>query len=102
MLYRLFTENKNYDQIEKLVSESFDGFTLIKTDGIWQGESEHSLIIEIDKPNGYISESGIILQTVQDAGGVVALIEQLCYAIKKLNQQDKILVQRIESDSKLV
>lgn len=86
MVYRLFTENRNYDQIKKLVGECFDGFTIIKADGVWQGESEHSLIIEIDYPH-------------KDS---YKKIEQLCYAIKKLNQQDKILVQRIESDSKLV
>lgn len=87
MLYRLFTENKNYEQVKKLVSDLFDGFTIIKADGIWQGESEHSLIIEIE---------------VNSPVAFYRKIESLCYAIKKLNQQDKILVQRIESDSKLV
>lgn len=87
MLYRLFTENKNYDGIKKLVCDVFDGFTIIKTDGIWQGKSEHSLIIEIELDGINIYENKL---------------NQLCYAIKKLNQQDKILVQRIESDSKLV
>lgn len=87
MLYRLFTENKNYDQIKKLVCDLFDGYTIIKADGIWKGESEHSLIIEIN---------GDVRIFANDA------IQQLCFAIKKLNQQDKILVQRIESDSKLV
>lgn len=86
MLYRLFTENKNYEQVKKLVCKYFDGATIIKAEGIWQGESEHSLIIEICW--------GVITSKNE--------IDQLCYAIKKLNQQDKILVQRIESDSKLV
>ena len=84
-LYRLFTENRQYDQIKKLVCEYFDGCTLIKAEGIWQGKSEHSLIIEID-----------------DQYKCWEKIERLCFAIKKLNEQDKILVQRIESDSKLV
>lgn len=85
MLYRLFTENKNYDQIKKLVCDYFDSFTIIKAEGLWQGESEHSLTIEIEGGNYDMSR-----------------ISNLCYVIKKLNQQDKILVQRIESDSKLV
>lgn len=88
MLYRLFTENKNYDQIKKLAGDLFDGFTIIKTDGVWQGESEHSLIIEID-----ISDN---------RPDVTPKIKVLCYQIKKLNQQDKVLVQKIDCESKLV
>lgn len=85
MLYRLFTENKNYDQIKKLVNQYFPGFTVIKVDGVWHGVAEHSLIIEIDDDNITYTD-----------------IKGLCYNLKKLNQQDKILVQRIESESKLV
>lgn len=87
MLYRLFTENKNYEQVKKLVGNYFKGFTIIKAEGVWQGESEHSLIIEIELNGISIYENNIA---------------QLCYVLKKLNQQDKILVQQIESDSKLI
>lgn len=87
LLYRLFTENRNYDQIKKLVCNYFDGFTIIKAEGVWQGESEHSLIIEIE---------------VNSPVAFYRRIETLCFAIKKLNNQDKILVQRIECESKLV
>lgn len=87
MLYRLFTENKNYEDVKKLVCKHFDGATIIRAEGIWQDESEHSLIIEI---------------VVNSPVAFYRQIETLCYAIKKLNQQDKILIQRIESDSKLV
>jgi hypothetical protein len=86
MLYRLLTENKNYEQIKKLVCEYFDGTTIIKADGIWHGKSEHSLIIEISGAANYD----------------MSAVSNLCFAIKKLNQQDKILVQRIECESKLV
>ena len=85
MLYRLFTENKNYEQVKNLIREIFVSATIIKAEGLWQGESEHSLIIEV------LADDKCEQQ-----------IRQLCYNIKKLNQQDKILVQRIESDSKLV
>ena len=88
MLYRLFTENRNYDQLKSLVCHYFDGATLITAEGIWQGNSEHSLIIEIE--------------CIYLCHNVPERIERLCYDIKKLNQQDKILVQRIESDSQLV
>jgi len=69
MLYRLFTENKNYEQIKKLIRDYFDGATIIKADGIWQGKPEHSLIIEIN-----------------DQYKCGEKINGLCYAIKKLNK----------------
>lgn len=85
MLYRLFTENKNYQDIRVYLDEYFpNGYTLNAVWGFWHGHREKSLIIEIDIPKND------------------SKIEHLCYAIKKLNQQDKILVQRIESDSKLI
>ncbi len=85
MLYRLLTENKNYKQVKTLVCELFDGATFIKADGVWQGETEHSLIIEIDgSKNDYDN------------------IVSLCYRIKKLNKQDKILVQQLDASSKLI
>lgn len=87
MLYRLFTQNLNYEQVRGLVTAIVDGATLIKAEGIWQGESEHSLIIEIDDYYDGVTDTKI---------------DQLCYAIKKLNQQDKIFMQIIESESKLV
>lgn len=85
MLYRLFTENKNYDQIKKLVASELGCATIFKADGLWRQKYEHSLIIEINIPDVNYRK-----------------IEALCYAIKKLNQQDKILVQRIDCKSNLI
>lgn len=87
MLYRLFTQNQNYDEVKQLVCEAFDGATIIKANGLWQGKTEHSLIIEIE---------------VNSPVSFYRRIEQLCYAIKKLNQQNKILVQIIDCNSRLV
>ena len=87
MLYRLFTENKNYEQIKSLVCDLFDGATFIKAEGIWQSVSEHSLIIEID---------------IEDGPDTKPKIKTLCFQIKKLNSQDKILVQQIKIDSNLI
>lgn len=88
MLVRLLTENKNYTTVRGLIYEQFQGFTIIKAEGLWQGTSEHSLIIEIDLPTLDRPEQ--------------QKIEQLVYAIKQLNKQDKVLVQYIESESKLL
>ena len=90
MLYRILTENKNYDEVKNLVCGYFTSVTIIRTNGVWKNESEHSLIIEIDD----LITDGIEVKEFE--------IEQLCYRIKKLNQQDKILVQKINCDSRLV
>lgn len=83
MLYKICTENKNYDSIVNLVAEKFTGFTIIKVDGHWTGGSEHSLIIEIVTPDG------------QGDGATRDKVEHLAYAIKKLNDQESVLVQYI-------
>lgn len=88
MLYRILTENQNYDEIKKLLNEWFDNATIIKANGLWQDKTEHSLIIEID--------------SIIDYQVIISDIEQLCYQIKKLNQQDKILVQIINCNSRLI
>lgn len=87
MLIRILTENKNYTGIADIVSAYFDSFTMIKTDGYWHGKQEHGLIIEID-------DTDIPIDT--------KVIRQACYAIKKLNKQNKILVQCIECNSMLI
>lgn len=87
-LIRIFTENKNFSEIEELVGKYFDGATFIKAEGLWRGEREHSLIIEI----------------VTDLGRLTGIkrIERLCYDIKELNNQDTVLVQYIEIQSRLI
>lgn len=83
MLYRILTENKNHDKTIWLVSEHFDGFTVITATGYWQGKPEHSLIIEIG-PDAKMGD-----------GDARTQIEKLAYAIKKQNGQQAVLVQRI-------
>ncbi len=73
MLYRIYTENKNYEQVKKLVTQYLQGATIIKAEGLWQGQWEQSLIIETFQLFG---------------GGVFGLAD----AIKKLNKQDATLV----------
>ncbi len=87
MLYRIFTENKNYQGVVDIVSSHHDGFTIIKSDGYWKKEAEHSLIIEID---------------INSPVAIYATIPKICFAIKKLNKQDKILVQKINCESQLI
>jgi hypothetical protein len=85
MLTRILTGNKNYGDVKKLVRQHFASFTIINAEGCWHGRSEHTLIIEI-----------LITEPENQK------IEKLAYAIKKLNQQNAVLVQYIESRSRLI
>lgn len=80
MLYRILTEQKNLPNVIKIVSEHFDGFTLIKGKGYWQRVAENSLIIEIDACNKLID---VIRQTAEE--------------IRDYNKQQCVMVQCIES-----
>jgi hypothetical protein len=94
MLARICTKNKNNQDIRKLTREKFAACTFIITDGMWHGEWEHSLIIEIliedDNPKG------AFISTIRQK------VESLAYAIKKLNKQENVLVQYLPCESKLV
>lgn len=88
MIARIFTENKNYHDVVKLVRQSLPCATFIRAEGLWQGQTEKTLIIEIDcgtRPDEYRKRA-----------------EKIAWAVKKLNQQEKILVQWIECQSDLI
>ena len=85
MLYRILTENLNRKRIERIISKSFKGFSLIKSQGFWEGIKENSLIIEI-------SGSKKIAGKVK-----VSALE-----IKKANKQDAVLIQVFSDNSFLV
>lgn len=47
LLYRIQTEDKNRDGIEKTVSDFFDGYTVLSGTGFWKSDKEPTLVIEI-------------------------------------------------------
>jgi hypothetical protein len=86
MLYRILTEDINQLKTEKtieLVSKFFNGFTLIKGIGYWQGKPENCLIFEIQ---------------TDDKKDVFWLANQ----IKLQNNQESVLVQEIKSTAKFI
>ena len=85
MLYRIYTENKNQKEIEKIVGKDFEGFTIFKAKGFWRLQAEKSLIIEIESP-------GIGKEKVN----------KLAKKIKKANEQEAVLVQEIKNNNWLV
>lgn len=80
MLYRIFTENKNQNQIEQIINKYFEGFTIVKGDGFWRAQKENSLIIEI------------VTEEPKDK------INSIAKEIKVVNGQDAVLVQRIKNN----
>jgi len=86
-LHRICTENKNYEAIlDRLDMQFPGGYTIINANGAWQGKREKSLIIEV----------------VSDAPSIESDIGKLAYWLKKYNEQETVLVQVIEIDSRLL
>jgi len=84
-LYRIYTEDKNRKKVLWLVGHEFSGFTVIKTTGYWNHESERSLIIEVladelKKPT----------------------VQQLCELIRSLNNQDSVLMTETEVHTEFI
>ena len=77
-MYRIITENKNRDWIEKQVGYSFDGFSVIEQTGYWKGKRESSLCIEI----------------VTDV--TIRPIQYICQQICQHNEQESVLLQELD------
>jgi hypothetical protein len=75
-VYRIYTENKNLGAIKKNLSKTFEGYTIIKTSGIWKGKEEESIIIEIVSSNP----------------NELSYIQAFAETIKRFNQQDSVLI----------
>ena len=81
--FKIYTENKNEDWIKELLNISFDGFTIIYTQGHWKGKQEDSIIVEIltdDK----------------------ALIKAVSQKIKAYNNQEAVLISGHDVDVELI
>jgi uncharacterized membrane-anchored protein YitT (DUF2179 family) len=83
--FRIYTENKNQEKIEEIISRHFDGFTIYKAEGFWRLQKEKTLVIEI------LGESNIVEK-----------INSAAKEIKKENNQDAVLVQKIKNNNWLV
>lgn len=89
MLVRILTENKNYPDVLHCIKTTIDGATVYNNaNGLWDNKWEHTLVIELNFDKLDEKSQG--------------LIDGLCYQIKRLNKQDKILVQYIDCTSRLI
>ena len=88
MIYRIITERR--DNLRELTARFFDSCTRIEASGDWKGVSEDSMIIEIDAHGA---------DTRQE---FAARVRSLAELIRTTNNQEAVLVQRIESTSVLI
>ena len=86
-LYRVITENKNYQDITKYLMEHKLDATIIQANDLQQGQIEKSIVIEL-VDSGTPSTRAI---TEQD-------IEKFVYWLKKHNSQDKVMLQEINAE----
>ena len=77
-MYRILTEDKNRDKVLAFVNQYFDGYTWYAANGAWKGETESTLVIEIE-------------------GGWPEAIGEIAHEIKTVNKQQSVLVQEIHS-----
>lgn len=52
-LFRLYTENKNVPLIKEILDEHLESYTVFFCMGVWHGEKEQSLVIEILGPSAW-------------------------------------------------
>jgi len=98
VLYRIITQNKNRSEIITMLRRHFDGFTIYRATGYWKDTIEPALIIELDDIGDYTAQNEYTFR--EDGFG--REVENLVKLIKKTNQQDTVLLQKINSESELI
>jgi hypothetical protein len=84
-LFRIYTEDINRDAVLAITGQTFDAFTCIPSNGVWQGTSEASLILEI---------------AGKDSDAIA--VRGLAQHIKAMNHQDAVLITRTPFEGVLV
>jgi len=82
-MYRILTESKNVALVKTGLGDLGLDFTLYSGDGSWRGQEERSLIIELDNITRELAEKAARL-------------------IKRINSQEKVLLQEIQVTSRFV
>jgi len=82
-MYRILTESKNLDLVKASLAELGFNYTVYRGDGSWKGQEEHSLAIELDN---------ITKKRARKAARL----------IKRVNRQEKVLLQEIPVKSEFI
>jgi len=88
MLVRLFTEDKNYDAVVKIVGRYFNNFSVLPYKGYWLGKPEPALCIEIDMLNA--------------PPNWLARVKCIASEIKTINKQQTVLLQKIQTQTEIL
>jgi hypothetical protein len=92
MIIRICTEYKNHERVRELCAKRFDAFTIYYGLGGWKGKLEASMTIEI----------AVLRQDADGRNGQKFQAVCLCNEIKKLNDQEAVLLQYIEAHNELI
>ena len=87
MLYRIYTEDKNDYELDSLVSKFSNSFTRYNTTGFYKLKKEGSVVYEFFIGNSIFGNK---------------MMMQLCAEIKKLNNQESILIVKLHSEHEFV
>jgi hypothetical protein len=82
-MYRILTEDKNADQVKRMLEGLGLDYTVYYGDGSWRGQAENSMTIELDNAS-------------EDVAETVAKL------IKQTNFQQSVLLQEIPVTSRLI
>lgn len=85
MMFRVFTEDVNRPKIEAIAGKFFPAFTMMPAQGIWNGQKENSLVIEVIGDKNLEEPVNLMAQE-----------------IKLANRQESVLVQRLLNSNWLV
>jgi hypothetical protein len=82
-MYRILTENKNADQVKRMLGGLGLDYTVYYGDGSWRGQAENSMLIELDNASADVAET-------------------IAKLIKENNFQHAVLLQEIPVTSRLI
>lgn len=86
MIVRITTQHKNVKWLYRLIGRFYPSFTAYNATGYWRGVREKSIVFEIDT----IDDKCITLDL-----NIKMIVKKIC----GVNNQECVLVQKLESDS---
>ena len=87
-LYRIYCEDTQREEVERIAGLHFDAFTISTAVGYWTGQREHSLVVEIFEPSAFYHAQ-------QKVG-------QIATAIKLACKQEAVLVVELDVQGGLI
>ncbi len=84
MLYRIFTEDLNQVEIERILRIEFESYTLLHGLGYWSGSQERTIVIEVI------------------GARLLKKIRKVAKEIKSLNSQDAVLIECLTNHNEIV